>query len=273
MNFEIENFDVNEAVNTSAYIENVPVNYCTYHTTPLTSQGLPASDALKLLQEGNKRFITNKSILINNTQSAVSQIPTSQAPFAVVFGCSDSRVPPPVVFNRGVGEIFETRSAGEVLYNNLNTEQVAVQIQESVEFAVNSDILNSRLLLIMGHSDCGAVIYTQNYFNGYPVNGYPPTVPAEGPYSGIFNSLYNAYTGHNTNPVTQAPNKDTIPMVLAQAADIAKYLYINSTIIQSEVANKENPLQIWIAIYNDAANVIDGYSTSAGEVSNYRKMY
>ncbi len=275
MNMNIDNIDVEEAVNISTYTNDIYLNACKYYTTDLTSSSaLPAKEAMQLLQDGNKRFITNNSILINNTQAAVGQLPTSQHPFAVVFGCSDSRLPPPVVFNVGVGEIFEARTAGEIIYNNFDTTQNSAQVGESVQFGVN--VLGVRLLLIMGHTNCGAVIYTQNYFNANTTTPQQPA-PSDEPYNVIYNSLYNAYEQHTGGSPETAPNSNTIPIVLSQAEDVAKYLYENYPIIKDEVLNKNNnpsgPLQIWTAIYNDAANIINGYSASAGEVSNYKQIY
>jgi carbonic anhydrase len=112
------------------------------------TEAIPATLALSMLQAGNKRFVENRSILLNNSQLRVNQSQEDQDPFAVVFGCSDSRPTPTTIFNRGSSDIFEARTAGEIIYNNFDKTQNSAQVVESIQFGVN--VLKVRLLLIMG---------------------------------------------------------------------------------------------------------------------------
>ena len=103
--------------------------------------------ALQILKEGNKRYIagkTNYQADYSHDRSALAE--KGQTPMAVVFGCSDSRMPPEIVFDVGIGELFVVRTAGNV------ADAISIG---SVEFAV--DNLNARLVLVLGHDKCGAV--------------------------------------------------------------------------------------------------------------------
>ncbi len=103
---------------------------------------VPAIQALELLKEGNQRFAAGKSAEIHRTHKMVD----NQEPFAVVLGCSDSRVPPEIVFDRGVGDMFVIRIAGNIVtpLELGSTEFAAVQF-------------GPRLVVVMGHTCCGAV--------------------------------------------------------------------------------------------------------------------
>jgi len=96
--------------------------------------------------EGNYRFITGKSIRPNQSKDRVKELTKGQKPFAVIVGCSDSRVPHEIIFDQGIGDLFIVRTAGQVsTYASWG----------SIEFAV--EVLGSRLILILGHTKCGAV--------------------------------------------------------------------------------------------------------------------
>lgn len=106
-----------------------------------------ALQALEALKEGNRRFAEGE---IQHVQDAVTQrreaFAERQAPVAAVLGCSDSRVPPEIIFDQGLGELFVIRVAGNIA----NPSQLG-----SVEFAVQ--VLGVRLVLVLGHTSCGAV--------------------------------------------------------------------------------------------------------------------
>ncbi len=109
--------------------------------------GMTADQAMKNLLEGNDRFVSGN--VVHPDQSIAerrAEVVSAQHPFAVVVTCSDSRVPPEIVFDQGLGDIFVVRTAGEVMDNvTLGT----------VEYAV--DHLNVPLVLVLGHDGCGAV--------------------------------------------------------------------------------------------------------------------
>jgi carbonic anhydrase len=108
---------------------------------------IPAPESLERLRDGNRRFVLG----LQNPESVPparqrAQFVAGQQPFAVVLGCSDSRVPVEIVFDQGLGDLFVIRNAGNI---------VAPSVVGSVEFAV--DRFETRLVVVMGHSLCGAV--------------------------------------------------------------------------------------------------------------------
>jgi len=107
---------------------------------------LPAESALQKLMQGNERFVNSKMEHPNQTQARRGDLVKSQHPFAVILCCSDSRVPPEIIFDRGLGDLFVIRNAGEV-----DDEHVL----GSVEYAVEH--LGVNLVVVLGHKSCGAV--------------------------------------------------------------------------------------------------------------------
>lgn len=103
-------------------------------------------EALSRLTEGNKRFVSGKLEHPRQGADRRAALATSQAPFAVVLGCSDSRTPPEVTFDQGLGDLFVVRVAGNVV----NDEELG-----SIEYAVEH--LGTRLIVVLGHERCGAV--------------------------------------------------------------------------------------------------------------------
>jgi carbonic anhydrase len=116
------------------------------------SQTIDAVAALKLLQEGNARFIVNKPRHPHESSVWRQSLEQGQEPFAVVLGCSDSRVPPDLVFDQGFGDLFTVRVAGNVV----DTDVIA-----SIEYAI--DHLDTSLIVVMGHTNCGAVTATLDH--------------------------------------------------------------------------------------------------------------
>jgi carbonic anhydrase len=125
--------------------------------------GISAAKALDLLKEGNARFVKGKADYPNQDFTRRDQTATKgQAPFVSVLSCSDSRVPVEILFDRGVGDIFVIRVAGNVS----NTDEMA-----SLEYG--TDHLGAPLLLVLGHSGCGAVTAV---VNNEEVHGHIPTL-------------------------------------------------------------------------------------------------
>ncbi len=111
---------------------------------------ISAQEALKILYEGNHRFVSgvsNSNVLTN--QARRHELMAVQEPFAIILGCSDSRAPAEIVFDRGLGDLFVIRVAGNI---------VAPSQIGSIEFAAEN--FGTRLVVVMGHSKCGAVLAT-----------------------------------------------------------------------------------------------------------------
>jgi carbonic anhydrase len=108
-------------------------------------QSLSPREIIELLKEGNRRFMSGKTIGHNYQQQA-RESASAQFPPAVVLSCIDSRVVPEIVFDTGLGDIFDVRVAGNIVNRD---------IAGSMEYACN--VTGSKVVLVMGHTSCGAV--------------------------------------------------------------------------------------------------------------------
>lgn len=104
--------------------------------------------AIELLKEGNTRFIKNQR-LNRNLHQEIEATKEGQSPFAVVVSCMDSRTSPELIFDRGIGDIFSVRIAGNV---------ITPEVIGSVEYACAA--VGSKAVLVLGHTSCGAIIGT-----------------------------------------------------------------------------------------------------------------
>lgn len=114
--------------------------------SPAKHTELSAAQALALLKEGNERFVSAPSECFEEMAQRRQAIAAGQAPFAVIVACSDSRVPPELLFARGLGELFVIRDAG----NTVDTVALG-----SIQYAVEH--LGVPLIVVIGHRRCGAV--------------------------------------------------------------------------------------------------------------------
>ena len=117
---------------------------------------LTAVEALGRLHEGNRRFVANRSARSGFSSAARRvELVAGQEPFAIILGCSDSRVPAELVFDQGFGDLFVIRVAGNI---------VAPSQVGSVEFAASR--FGTPLVVVMGHSQCGAITATLEELQG-----------------------------------------------------------------------------------------------------------
>jgi carbonic anhydrase len=107
---------------------------------------ISARDALARLREGNRRFASDAPNLDPTPSRTRRELTAGQEPFAIILGCSDSRVPAEIVFDQGLGDLFVIRVAGNI---------VAPSQVGSVEFA--AERFGTRLVVVLGHSQCGAI--------------------------------------------------------------------------------------------------------------------
>jgi carbonic anhydrase len=113
-------------------------------------------EGLNRLREGNARFVANQMRTLEHAhESRRAELVSGQAPFAIVLGCSDSRVPAELVFDQGFGDLFVIRVAGNI---------VAPSQVGSVEFA--AERYGTSLVVVMGHSQCGAILATLEELTG-----------------------------------------------------------------------------------------------------------
>ena len=105
--------------------------------------------AWRRLRQGNARFVAGRREHPNQDVDRRAQLTAGQNPFAVVFGCSDSRVAAEIIFDRGLGDLFVVRTAGHVVDSG---------VLGSIEFGVS--VLGTPLIVVLGHDHCGAVVAT-----------------------------------------------------------------------------------------------------------------
>lgn len=138
-------------------LERVPpcgrrgVRYFSTTLTPTFKESDPliaAREALRRLKEGNRRFAANIRDA-DASHDRRAELASGQAPFAIILGCSDSRVPAELIFDQGLGDLFVIRVAGNI---------VAPSGVGSVEFA--AERFGTKLVVVLGHSQCGAVTAT-----------------------------------------------------------------------------------------------------------------
>lgn len=124
---------------------------------PSASEPSPrnAAEALARLKSGNARFVEGRTRHAHEGADWRKQLVADQKPFATILGCSDSRVPPELVFDQGFGELFVIRVAGNV---------IDTDVAGSIQYA--SRHLKTQLLVVMGHEGCGAVTATLAAIDG-----------------------------------------------------------------------------------------------------------
>ena len=115
-----------------------------------------ADEALKLLKEGNARFVAN-NLVPTDYKEAISKTASQQSPFASILTCADSRCSPEIYFDQGIGNIFVVRNAG----NFADREAIG-----SFQFA--GAVLLSKIIVVVGHSSCGAVKNAHGGTSGLP---------------------------------------------------------------------------------------------------------
>lgn len=108
-----------------------------------------AAQALERLQAGNQRYVSDQLVHHHQSGRRMRAIAIGQHPFAIILGCADSRVPPEIIFDQGLGDLFVIRVAGNILDD---------AVLGSIEYAVEE--LGTSLLVVLGHQRCGAVAAT-----------------------------------------------------------------------------------------------------------------
>lgn len=122
------------------------------------SPGVPAEQSLTWLKNGNSRYLHSKLRSDGQSKKDVERLSHGQKPHAIILSCSDSRVPPELLFDQKLGELFVIRTAGQALADN------AIG---SIEYAVEH--LGSKLIVVMGHTACGAVKAAHGSLDGSSV--------------------------------------------------------------------------------------------------------
>lgn len=114
------------------------------------TSALTPAQAFEMLLAGNRRFVSGTPEHPNQDAARRSEIAPAQNPFAVLFGCSDSRLAAEIIFDRGLGDLFVVRTAGHV---------TGPEVLGSIEYGAS--VLNCPLVVVLGHDSCGAVAATR----------------------------------------------------------------------------------------------------------------
>jgi carbonic anhydrase len=166
------------------------------------------ADAVSKLKEGNGRYTGGNLQHPGQTAERRTELANTQHPFATIISCSDSRVPPEIVFDQGLGDLFIVRVAGNVI----NAEGLG-----SVEYSV--DHLGTRLILVLGHQSCGAVKAAKE------------TIAAKGKAPGHIQSLVTAI-----KPAVDATAKDDLDTTIkANVKNVVQALRSSTPILKAEV--------------------------------------
>ncbi len=175
------------------------------------------NEIIKRLKEGNNRFISDTSVNKLKDSTRRELLSGGQSPFAAILGCTDSRVVPEFIFDTGLGEIFTVRVAGNIA----NVASIA-----SIEFAVSN--LNVKLVLVLGHSNCGAV--------NAAVKG------------GDYSSNLNRILTHITPAIEQTPGGNIDEIIKKNATLNAEELVNRSPLIAEAV--RSGQLKIFPTFYH-----------------------
>ena len=201
-----------------------------------------AMNALNRLTLGNQRYVAEQSYGGNISSRRRIQLTEGQNPFAVIVGCSDSRVPAELVFDQGLGDLFVIRVAG-----NIADESVT----GSVEYAVA--VLGCELVVVLGHTDCGAVKATLQEISQPSGNLSPNLGFIVNVISPVVSSLKSNYSNLNQDELISNA-------IRANIKHTAQQLYATSTILESAV--------------NDGKLIISGaeYHLKTGEVEFFDQI-
>lgn len=175
---------------------------------------LTPDEALDLLKRGNEAFLRNELVYPNRTEMRRLELAKGQAPFCAYVSCSDSRVPPELLFGRGLGELFIIRNAG----NTVDTVAMG-----SIEYAVAE--LGVPLIVIMGHESCGAVkaamavVDSNARFPGQIDNMIEPIIPAVLEARGQMGDPTENAVRQNVRRVVRTLREESDPLLLKPLAE------------------------------------------------------
>lgn len=187
--------------------------------TPVVSP----DDALTRLMQGNQRYMQGSPIHPNQSAERQAEVAQGQHPWAAILGCIDSRVPPELVFDQGLGDMFVARTAGQVIDN---------AVMGSLEFAVEEGV---KLLMVLGHQSCGAVKAT---ISTLQTGGHP-----EGQIAFLVQAIKPAVTEAQSQPGDLLTNAITANVTLE-----LQYLQSSSEIISNAV--DQGAIKLVGAVYN-----------------------
>ena len=237
---------------------SVEVLYPTVYTEDNT--GINATGAYQLLVQGNEQFVNEAKDLVNRSSARRQQTAPGQNPFCLLLNCIDSRESGTMVFSRGVGDILNVRTPGTNIsgvgtYGANNGATVDNSVIASMEFGISA--MNIPLVVVMGHTSCGAQEASYNYYDGIkPATTDPPYENTQIPY---------LITGLKTGSLQAiAENASANRAVQYQVTTTLNYLRDNSNIVNTFM-NDANFLTLG-ALYDVETGAVEfaAYDVGAG---------
>ena len=204
------------------------ISLCAQNAFANTHENISADEALAKLTAGNKRFVELEQKHPDEDKKRRKEMIKGQHPFVVILSCSDSRVPPEIIFDQGLGDIFEIRNAGNVLDDH---------VIGSIEYAVMH--CGVKLIVIMGHQDCGAIAAT---LSGVSETKYIKSL--EDSIQPAVDDCKKKGLEINSDNVVKAHVMQDINELLSQDTELVKYM-------------KEHNVKIIPAYYHIDTGVVD----------------
>ena len=195
---------------------------------PSLTTASSGSEALEKIREGNLRFQKKLTDAPTPTVDFLKRLAAAQKPHTIILSCSDSRVPPEIIFDQGIGTLFTVRTAGMSLDSN---------VIGSLEYAIQH--LQSRHVVILGHTSCGAVKATLDLLDGHPTNTEASTSLRE-----LLGDLQPRLQGFKGQPRTQQLREEST----TNTQGIVQDLLERSALIRRE--HQAGKLKLTPAIYS-----------------------
>lgn len=211
---------------------------------------LAPEEAYRRLVAGNMRYVNRDQKIIECTNAArQADVAQGQAPFAIVLSCADSRVPPEIVFDQGLGDLFVVRVAGNI---------IAPELLGSIEFAVSE--FGTQLVVVLGHTKCGAVSATLAHL----ASSHSPISPnLSAILDGVSPSIMRL-TGQLGVQRTEYGSTESIVQIMPAAIRANVAASVSGLVAQSEVlagAVSEGKLAIIGAEYDMESGVVDFFES------------
>jgi carbonic anhydrase len=199
---------------------------------------LSALEALECLREGNRRFVSGAPVRgAFFRQPARSELVAGQMPFSIILGCSDSRVPVEIIFDQGPGDLFVVRVAGNI---------VTPSQTGSVEYA--AERFGTRLVVVLGHSHCGAVLSAVNEIE-HPTDNLSPNLRS------IIDRIRPSVERLPDSELRHNPDELVRQAVRANIRASINHLRQDSPILEQRIHN--DGLRIVAAEYSQETGVVD----------------
>lgn len=193
----------------------------------IVNSSFASSDtSVQTLKDGNKRFVTGQLRSDGESQKDIQRLAKNQSPHSIILSCSDSRVPPELIFDQKLGELFTVRTAGE----SLSAAAIG-----SIEYAIEK--LGTKNIVVLGHTNCGAVKAAVETLDGKSAGS-----------KNLDELVSDIHPRIKSTVNRNSPSKDFRNESWANAKGVAKDLAARSPIIAKAIENGK--VKIFVALYD-----------------------